>query len=87
MRRQPALWGVFVSRFEDALSRFRRRSIGDEEAGELLTQARSAQPHRSTINNQTGLILSGGYLHASPTDFALDATAHGHPGAVLTYPD
>ena len=36
MRRQTALWGVFVTRFEDALSRFRRRSIGAEEAGELL---------------------------------------------------
>lgn len=36
MRRRSALWGVFVSRFEDALSRFRRRSIGAEEAGELL---------------------------------------------------
>ena len=36
MVRQTALWGVFVSRFEDALSQFRRRSIGAEEAGELL---------------------------------------------------
>ena len=36
MRRQTVLWSVFVSRFEDALSRFRRRSIGAEEAGELL---------------------------------------------------
>jgi len=36
MRRQLALWGVFVTRFEDALERFRRRSIGAEEAGDLL---------------------------------------------------
>ena len=36
MRRQVALWGVFVTRFEDALARFRRRSIVAEEAGELL---------------------------------------------------
>ena len=36
MRRQTVLWSVFVSRFEDALSRFRRCSIGAEEAGELL---------------------------------------------------
>ena len=36
MRRPVALWGVFVTRFEDALERFRRRSIGAEEAGELL---------------------------------------------------
>ena len=36
MRRQVALWGVFVTRFEDALERFHRRSIGAEEAGELL---------------------------------------------------
>jgi len=36
MRRQLTLWGVFVTRFEDALERFRRSSIGAEEAGELL---------------------------------------------------
>lgn len=36
MRRQLALWGVFVTRFEEALERFRRRSIGAEEAGVLL---------------------------------------------------
>ena len=36
MRRQSALWGVFVSRFEDALDRFRRRRLSAEEAGELL---------------------------------------------------
>lgn len=28
--------GIFVNRFEDALARFRRRSISTEEAGELL---------------------------------------------------
>ena len=36
MRRQTVLWGVFVSRFADALARFRRRSLTAEEAGELL---------------------------------------------------
>jgi len=36
MRREVALWGIFVTRFEDALERFRRRSMGAEEAGELL---------------------------------------------------
>jgi hypothetical protein len=36
MRRQLALWGVFVSRFQDALDRFRRRRLSAEEAGELL---------------------------------------------------
>ena len=36
MRRQAVLWGVFVSRFEDALARFRRRRLTAEEAGELL---------------------------------------------------
>ena len=36
MRRQSVLWGVFVSRFEDALDRFRRRRLSAEEAGELL---------------------------------------------------
>jgi len=36
MRRQVALRGIFVTRFEDALERFRRRSMGAEEAGELL---------------------------------------------------
>lgn len=36
MRRQLALWGVFVSRFQDALERFRRRRLSAEEAGELL---------------------------------------------------
>jgi hypothetical protein len=36
MRRQRALWGVFVSRFEAALERFRRRRLSAEEAGELL---------------------------------------------------
>ena len=35
MRRQSVVWGVFVSRFEDSLARFRRRSIGADEAGEL----------------------------------------------------
>jgi hypothetical protein len=36
MRRQSVLWGLFVSRFEDALDRFRRRRLSAEEAGELL---------------------------------------------------
>jgi hypothetical protein len=36
MRRQQALWGVLVSRFEDALERFRQRRLSAEEAGELL---------------------------------------------------
>src|SRR3954462_15986137 len=36
MRRQSVLWGVFVSRFEDALDRFRRRRLSAEKAGELL---------------------------------------------------
>jgi hypothetical protein len=36
MRRQSALWGVFVSRFHDALDRFRRRRLSADEAGELL---------------------------------------------------
>jgi transposase len=36
MRRQSVLWGVFVSRFEDALDRFRRRRLSADEAGELL---------------------------------------------------
>src|SRR4051794_2171935 len=36
MRRRSVLWGVFVSRFEDALDRFRRRRLNAEEAGELL---------------------------------------------------
>jgi len=34
MRR--GLWGCFVSRFEDALARYRRRGLAAEEAGELL---------------------------------------------------
>ncbi len=36
MRRQSVLRGVFVSRFEDALGRFRRRSLTAEEAREQL---------------------------------------------------
>jgi hypothetical protein len=36
MRRQSALWGVFVSRFHDALDRFRHRRLSADEAGELL---------------------------------------------------
>ena len=36
MRRQSALWGVFVSRFHDALERFRRRRLSADEAGALL---------------------------------------------------
>ena len=36
MRCAAVLWGVFVSRVEDALSRFRRRSLTAEEAGALL---------------------------------------------------
>jgi hypothetical protein len=36
MRRQLALWGVFMSRFQDALGRFRGRRLSAEEAGELL---------------------------------------------------
>jgi len=37
MRHRLALRGVFVTRFEDALERFRWHSIGAEEAGELLS--------------------------------------------------
>ncbi len=36
MRRQSALWRVFVSRFHDALERFRRRRLSADEAGALL---------------------------------------------------
>src|SRR3978361_2477909 len=36
MRRQSAWGGVFVSRFRDALERFRRRRLSADEAGELL---------------------------------------------------
>ncbi len=50
MRRQSALWGVFVSRFHDALERFRRRRLSADEAGELLgvsgRQFRRQQTHR-----------------------------------------
>lgn len=36
MRRTKMLWEVFVTRFEDLLGRFTRRSLTAEEAGELL---------------------------------------------------
>jgi hypothetical protein len=36
MRRQSALWGVFMSRFHDARERFRRRRLSADEAGALL---------------------------------------------------
>lgn len=36
MRRHSALWGVFVTRFMDALNRFKRRRLSADEAGELL---------------------------------------------------
>ncbi len=36
MRRQRALWGVFVSRFEAALERFCHRRLSADQAGDLL---------------------------------------------------
>lgn len=36
MRRASVLWEVFVLRFEEALSRYRKRRLTAEEAGELL---------------------------------------------------
>ena len=36
MRRTETLWEVFVTRFEDALDRYRRRRLTGDEAGELL---------------------------------------------------
>jgi len=36
MRRASALWEVFVLKFEDALSRYRKRRLTAEEAGEVL---------------------------------------------------
>lgn len=36
MRRTQMLWEVFVSRFEEALDRYRKRRLTAEEAGELL---------------------------------------------------
>ncbi len=36
MRRTTMLWEVFVTRFEEALERYRRRRLTGEEAGELL---------------------------------------------------
>jgi hypothetical protein len=36
MRRASVLWEVFVTRFEDALERYRKRRLTGEEAGELL---------------------------------------------------
>ena len=36
MRRASMLWEVFVTRFEDALERYRKRRLTGEEAGELL---------------------------------------------------
>lgn len=36
MRRRAALWEVFVTRFEDAFERYKRRRLAAEEAGELL---------------------------------------------------
>ena len=35
MRRARVLWEVYVTRFEDALERYRRRRLTGEEAGEL----------------------------------------------------
>ena len=40
MRRQSALWGVFVSRFHDALDRIQRRRLSADEAGGLLGVSR-----------------------------------------------
>ena len=36
MRRTTVLWETFVMRFEDVLSRYRRRRLTTGEAGELL---------------------------------------------------
>src|ERR1700751_4892166 len=36
MRRTTVLWGVFVTRFEDAFEQYKRRRLTSEEAGELL---------------------------------------------------
>lgn len=36
MRRTAALWEVFVTRFEDAFERYKRRRLTAEEAGDLL---------------------------------------------------
>ena len=36
MRRQSRCWGVFVSRFHDALDRFRRRRLSADEAAQCL---------------------------------------------------
>jgi hypothetical protein len=36
MRRASVLWEVFVTRFEDALERYRKRRLTGDEAGELL---------------------------------------------------
>jgi Helix-turn-helix domain len=36
MRRASVLWGVFVSRFDEALAGYRRRHLTAEEAGDLL---------------------------------------------------
>jgi transposase len=36
MRRASVLWEVYVTRFEDALGRYRKRRLTGEEAGELL---------------------------------------------------
>ena len=36
MRRTTVLWEVFVTRFEDVLTRFKKRRLTAEEAGELL---------------------------------------------------
>lgn len=36
MRRASVLWEVFVTRFEDALERYRKRRLTGEEAGEVL---------------------------------------------------
>ena len=36
MRRASALWEVFVLKFEDAMSRYRKRRLTAEEAGEVL---------------------------------------------------
>ncbi len=36
MRRASVLWGVFVSRFDEALASYRRQHLTAEEAGDLL---------------------------------------------------
>ncbi len=57
MRRQSALWGVFVTRFMDALDRFRRRRLSADEAGELLGV--------SGLSGDTGEPAAGDIWHPS----------------------